>query len=166
MTTRRSSAEDRIVGDILHIPGSVLSNLDIMYYVKHLPIPNFLGVFMRDELKNGDKGRKVQCGIMNLNTSKQPGVHWVAWFKNPQVGVIYFDSYGQDTPNELTRYLKTAGRVKPVIIQRNIYIVQSAVSSECGRLCLFVLKALSNNIDFDKIIQVLKERYDENNNIG
>ena len=160
------STEDR-TPDILQIPGSVLSNLDIMYYVKHLPIPNFLGVFMRDEvIKGGCKGAKEQCGIMNLNTSNQRGIHWVAWFKNPDVGTIYFDSFGQDTPSELIRYLKTKKELSEdrAVIKRNIYIVQSPFASECGRLCLFVLKSLSNNIDFDQIIQVLKKRYDGNNN--
>ena len=56
-----------------------LTNLDLSEYAKRLGIEHFQGVFMRDTLP------KIQlhneCGIVNLNTSDEPGSHWVAYLK-------------------------------------------------------------------------------------
>ena len=149
---------------IVHIPGSAMTNFDILYYVDKIPIPNFVGVFMRDQLPKSWDRNVSQFGVMNLNTSNQIGVHWVSWGCIPHMGVFYFDSFGQDIPIELLKYLKTKKEMlnDKAVIQRNIHVVQTLHSSECGRLSLYVLKCLSENISFDKIIQVLKVRYDNN----
>ena len=144
--------------ELFKIPGRALSNLDLLYFVKKLNVGNFLGVYMRDEIakiSDKKKSKKTQSYIFNIQTSREPGVHWVLFYKNPKVGVIFFDSYGQVPCRELREYVGDN-----VEIQRNIYSVQSDLSSECGRLCLFVLQALSLNIPFDKILQTLKRRYD------
>ena len=36
----------------------------------------------------------VESGIVNLNTSSQPGSHWVCYYRNKNER-IYFDPYGQ-----------------------------------------------------------------------
>ena len=48
----------------------------------------------------------VECGIVNFNTSNQPGSHLVCYHRTKNKR-IYFDSYGQVTPVEIQRYLKT-----------------------------------------------------------
>ena len=144
--------------ELFKIPGRALSNIDLLYLAKKLGVHNFLGVFMRDEIakiSEKNKSKKSQSFIFNIQTSREPGVHWVLFAKSPNFGVIFFDSYGQVPCGELREYLG-----ENVEIQRNIYTVQSDLSSECGRLCLFVLQALSLNIPFDKIIQTLRRRYD------
>ena len=98
---------------------------------------------MRDTLPR--KPRSVECGIVNLNTSSQPGSHWVCYYRN-KIGRIYLDSYGQITPVEIQRYLNSGimfARGKEVI-QRNTDIVQAANTPVCCHLCLFVLKSLAN----------------------
>ena len=57
-----------------------VSNFDIIKIVQHLKIPNFKGVFMRDELKGIPD--KQECAIINFNKSTEPGSHWVAYFKD------------------------------------------------------------------------------------
>ena len=52
-----------------------LTNVDIERYVKKLMIPNFHGVFMRDTLPTNPK--KVECSIVNLNTSNEIDSHCV-----------------------------------------------------------------------------------------
>ena len=52
----------------------------------------------------------VECGIVNLNRSNQAGSHWVCYYRNKNDG-IYFDSYGQITPVEIQRYLKTSSEI-------------------------------------------------------
>ena len=48
------------------------------------------GVFMRDTLPW--QLHSVECGIVNLNRSSQPGSHWVCYYRNKD-DRIYFDSY-------------------------------------------------------------------------
>ena len=94
---------------------------------------------MRDTLPR--QPLSVECGILNLNTSSQPGSHWVCYYRNKS-DRIYFDSYGQITPVEIQRDLKIGiefARGKEVI-PRNTDIVQTANTPACGHLCLFVLK--------------------------
>ena len=70
----------------------------------------------------------VESGIVNLNTSNQAGSHSVCYYRN-KTDRIYFDSYGQITPVEIQRYLKTDSvfdRGKEVI-QRNTDIVRQCV---------------------------------------
>ena len=86
-----------------------LSNFDIIHLVQYLNIPDFRGVFMRDTLP--DKPREKECGVLNLNKSSEPGSHWVAFYKDGDRR-IYFDSFGQVTPFELQRYLKTPKEFK------------------------------------------------------
>ena len=88
----------------ISIPDKSLSNFDLIKYVKDLNIPNFRGVFMRDELPN--KPWYHECGIVNFNTSTEPGSHWVAYYKNGK-NRIYFDSYGQVILDEISKYLKS-----------------------------------------------------------
>ena len=61
----------------LQIPNKSLPNLDLMKYADDLSISNFRGVFMRDELPKIP--RLQECGIVNFNTSSEPGSHWVAY---------------------------------------------------------------------------------------
>lgn len=97
---------------------------------------------MRDEIKN-IKPRNQECGILNLNTSNQPGSHWVCWYKDGNKK-YYFDSYGLVPPTEIVNYLK-----QPII--RNTSQLQSFSQSNCGQYCLYVLKRLCNGDEFINI---------------
>ena len=78
-------------------------NFDLIDYVKELDVPNFRGVFMRDTLPKSP--RKIECGIVNLNSRKEKGSHWVCYYKKG-FNRIYFYSFGQITPIEVQNYLK------------------------------------------------------------
>ena len=131
-----------------------LSNFDILKLVKHLKIPNFKGPFMRDELPK--KPEKQECGIVNFNTSTEPGSHWVAYYKDGKER-IYFDSFGQVIPTEIQKYLKTKEEFEKdaPVIQRNTDIVQQPNTEICGQLCLYVLDNLSKGAKFQEIINSL-----------
>ena len=138
----------------LHIPDKALSNFELLDYAKQLNIPNFRGVFMRDELPK--KPWTVECGIVNFNTSFQPGSHWVAYYKNKKERIA-FDSYGQVILAELRDYLKTEKEKEKdvAVIQRNTDIVQKSNTQICGHLCLYVLKSLSLGQSFQDILNSL-----------
>lgn len=137
---------------------------DILNYVRRLRIPNFRGVKMRDELPS--KPRKIESGILNLNTSYEVGSHWVAWYKDGKER-YYFDSFGEPPPIEMMQYLKSNRELELDLpaIRQNAVTVQHDISNECGSLCIFVLKQLSNGIPFSKILETLQDRYRNNNSI-
>ena len=106
---------------------------------------------MRDALPK--QPHSVECGILNMNKSSQFGSHWVCYYRNKS-NRIYFDSYGEITPVEIQRCLKTStefarGRE---VIQRNTDIVQAANTLVCAHLCLFVLKSLASGEQFQTIL--------------
>ena len=138
----------------IEIPKKALSNFELVKYVNILKIPNFRGVFMRDSLPK--KPHMIECGIVNFNTSLEPGSHWVAYYKNKKER-IYFDSYGQVILAEVSNYLKTEKEKEndEAVIQRNTDIVQNFNTQICGHLCLYVLKSLSIGKTFREILDYL-----------
>lgn len=82
----------------IQIPEKALTNIDLEHYVKVLNISNFVGVFMKNELPK--KKLAFENGIMNFNTTKEEGTHWVCWYKTPK-NIIYFDSFAQHVPYEV-----------------------------------------------------------------
>mgnify|MGYP001289919372 CR=1 FL=1 len=136
----------------IYIPDKPLTNLELQGYVKQLNISNFRGVFMRDELPKTPW--TIECGIVNFNTSLEPGSHWVCYYKNKKER-IYFDSYGQVILAELSDYLKTPKEKDKAVIQRNTDIIQPYNTQICGHLCLYVLKSLSLGKTFREILNAL-----------
>ena len=136
---------------------SSLTNHDILRYASD--IPYFRGVYMRDSLpKSGVSER--ECGVVNLDKSEGSGTHWVSYYKYDTVR-IYFDSFGQVTPMEIQKYLKTKREFQEniAVIQRNTDIVQHINSTNCGYLCLFVLEALGKGESFQQVLTTLRQRY-------
>jgi hypothetical protein len=127
------------VHDII-LPNEPLSNFQILDAVKG--IPNFRGVYLRDELPK--KAKKKECGIFNL-ADDPPGTHWVAWFKSNSLK-IYFDSYGIQPPLEIIEYLGNPVYYSTDQIQPNGTVL-------CGHLCLYVLKELSKGKPLKTVTQ-------------
>ena len=139
-----------------------LANVDIESYVKKLKIPNFRGVFMRDTLLINPK--KVECAVVNLNTSNEIGSHWVCLAKIGK-SRIYFDSFGQDVPLEIMKYLKTSKEYKNgvAVIARNTDIVQRVNTYVCGYLCLFVLTSLTReHLSYQQVLDKLNDGFEQN----
>ena len=139
------------------LPTDTLYDGEILHLAEKLKIPNFRGVKMRDELPK--KPREQECGVLNFNTHDQSGSHWVCWLKTGN-DRYYFDSYGEPPPDELMSYLKTYKEMT----ERLPVIRQSAVTvqhyqNECGSLCLYVLKKLTDNVPFSEILNFLHKRY-------
>ena len=83
-------------------------------------------VLMRDEL-NKIKSTKKNNIIMNLQTSKDNGSHWVALFRTDNVlrsAIInyYFDPYGVLPTKEVYNYFRSFGSSEqPLIYKRSKY---------------------------------------------
>ena len=134
----------------MRLPSKTLSDHELLNYVTRLKIPYFRKVCMRDELADR-RPLKNECGILNFQTHLQKGSHWTCWFKNGK-DRYYFDSYGEQPPQELIKYLKTPKEYNLPVIKRSAVTVQHDESSEYGALCLYVLKQLSNGVEFSVIL--------------
>ena len=53
---------------------------------------------MRDSLP--EKIKQKECGIVNLDSIKNEGTHWVCYYKNKNKK-YYFDSFELDPPYEI-----------------------------------------------------------------
>ena len=136
-----------------------LTNHDILRYANEQCIPYFRGVYMLDTLpKSGTLER--ECGVVNLDNSDGSGTHCVSYYKHGSVR-IYFDSFGQVTPIEIQKYLKTKHEFQKniAVIQRNTDIVQHINSTNCGHLCLYVLEALGRGEGFQQVLTTLRQWY-------
>lgn len=93
---------------------------------------------MRDRLPK--KPRQVECAVLNLDSYKNNGTHWVTYVKIDKY-CEYFDSFGDlKPPLELVKYLKKC----KVFYNYNNY--QSFDSVNCGHLCLAFLKNFWNDM--------------------
>ena len=141
----------------LTLPTRTLYEGEVLRLAQKLNIPDFRGVKMRDELP--PEPRDQECGILNFETHDQSGSHWVAWYKSGNHR-YYFDSYGEPPPLELISYLKTHKEISeglPVIRQSAVTVQH--YQNECGSLCLYVLKKLSDKVPFSEILDFLRTRY-------
>lgn len=58
---------------------------------------------MRDKLPK--RCRKYECGVINLDSQRGPGTHWVSYYKEDKK-CYYFDSFGDLTPpKEFIKYI-------------------------------------------------------------
>lgn len=124
------------------------TNTELELAAKKLKLRNFRGVYMRDELKF--KALEKECGILNLDSSKNDGTHWVAWFKDKN-NKIYFDSFGVQPPLELIKYL-----MSPILY--NTFQIQQYDDTNCGEWCLYVLNELNKGRNYiDIILEIINE---------
>lgn len=83
---------------------------------------------MRDGLPK--KPREIECGIVNLDSSRGRGTHWVAYKKYFNTS-LYFDPIGDlKPPVELAKYLKGT------TIRYNHKRYQELDTDVCGYKCI------------------------------
>ena len=119
------------------------TNIQLEEAAAKLNLGNFRGIFMRDEISKM-KVNDNECGILNLDSMKNSGTHWVAWYKDNN-NKIYFDSFGIQPPKEIIKYLRS-----PILY--NTFQIQQFNDSNCGEWCLYVLNKLNKGGDYIDII--------------
>jgi hypothetical protein len=90
----------------------------------------FKGVFPSDKIPRLND-LSPYC-ILNLDTSKESGSHWVALAKNGDHSVLY-DSFGREHPKIIPR-LRYSGNGKIVDTDRDAE--QKVLETNCGARCL------------------------------
>ena len=78
-----------ILIDSITLPYKPLSNHEIIDAAKKLSLYGFRGVILWDTLPK--KAKLNECGILNLDSSSDDGIHWVMWFKKGK-DKFYFES--------------------------------------------------------------------------
>ena len=95
-----------------------LSNFDLLKWIDFLKIPNFKGIFARDELRP----REHSPCIINLDSLKNVGTHWVccvpgrfASLASPGDRALwYFDSFGLGFPQRIQKLKASYLEQQPV----------------------------------------------------
>ena len=116
-----------------------LTNFDLLQWVNFLKIPNFKGIFARDEIMP----RKHSPCIINLDSLENAGTHWVCCVPGGHA-LWYFDSFGIGFPQEF----KSS---KPVIWNSSQF--QNIRSVLCGYYCLYFLHQWAQGKDFYDILK-------------
>ena len=126
-----------------------------MEWVKWLKIPDFKGIFSRDEVEN----HKTGCCIINLDDKIGNGTHWVAKAVGKDL-IYYFDSFCLPPPQEFVDYANKLG----IDYQYNIgYPFQEITSVRCGYYCLYFLDNIYKKSFYDCIskFEIDNQRYNE-----
>jgi hypothetical protein len=113
------------------MPSHALSDVELRYFATAAQIKYFRGVYMRDTLPR--KPRKIEKGIINLDTIEGDGTHWVCYSKNKNL-VQYYDSFGNlAPPMEFIEYMKKC----EIYFNRDCEQQENTVI--CGHLCILNL---------------------------
>lgn len=114
-----------------------MNNFELEKYARRMKIRYFRGVFMRDKLPSTNCSRKNESAIVNLDSHRGKGTHWVAYMKIGNVA-HYYDSFAAPPPIEIERYMKNC------TIIYNYEQDQRIDQVICGHLCLKFLVEMSN----------------------
>ena len=81
--------------------------------------------------------KKKEYGVVNLDSYKNPGTHWICYLKIDDDNAFVFDSFGGTPPARLVKYLSVAN------LYYNDKRIQGFTDVNCGHLCLSVLAYMS-----------------------
>ena len=138
-----------------------LSNFDIIRICKKLKISNFIGCFMRDEIRSFAVA--TNGFVMNLDDSNSFGTHWIAVNIASATGIsdvrgttYYFDSFGLPPTKEIKKYCKESRFYNSFVFQKPNEVI-------CGHLCIYFLYSMRKcNKDFCTVLdEIYKCRVSE-----
>jgi hypothetical protein len=116
---------------IIPLTGDKTTYLDELEGVGHKLLGvKFAGVFPADKIPKLNDLKKY--AILNLDTSKEPGSHWVAIAKNGDDTYIY-DSFGR-SHTKIIKRLSYSGNGRIIDTDRDVE--QDIKETNCGARCL------------------------------
>jgi len=113
----------------------VTTNTQLNKLGYHLFGNKYLGTLSSDQFPKYI--REGQCFILNTDSSKQSGTHWVAFYKLNK-RLYYYDSFARST-SKLSKYWKTIKLINANRTDRD----QSFKESDCGSRSLAWIVILS-----------------------
>lgn len=111
----------------------------------------FVGIFPSDQLPEIKQFPSIL--IANVDSSTQPGSHWVAFYFTRDKKGEFYDSYG-NPPQEYKEVFSKFLRANVEHWTHNTRTIQSPWSSVCGQHCLFYLLHRCRNVPMSTIIQL------------
>ena len=115
-------------------------NINSLFLSKCLNhVPNFLGTFAQNELRNILHLKMPASLIVNVDYSEQPGSHWLALYISHE-GVEVFDSLGFDS-----RFYSNSTHIIVKFIDKYSFnrhlltspVLQPCSSTLCGLYCIY-----------------------------
>ena len=88
---------------------------------------------------------------MNQDLPQNDGTHWVLLYRVDDDAIVYFDSFGDYVPINISQMI-TQSKDK---LYTNLQDIQQFRASSCGYWCMYVADRLSNGDDFYDIIYSL-----------
>ena len=114
------------------------TNFDLMTMAKRMKIPSFR-IVMHDELVTLPKNTRNV--IMNLDSSKGRGTHWVAIYNTPAYK-LYFSSFGDPPSDRVIQFMNKTTTTNTVRVY-NDFQLQTFGAEYCGQMSLYVLYRLN-----------------------
>ena len=116
-----------------------------------------VGVFPSDKIPKNTPG----CMIINEDTHRKPGSHWIALFVRGDDICEYFDSYGRKpAATGVKRFL--AGQQDVLEITRKL---QAPMATSCGQHCLYFLYHRCRGVSYSDIVDSYSPRQAENDEL-
>ena len=129
-------------------------------------VPNFIGCFADDELKNLSIQSFPAFLICNLDHSSQIGSHWIC-LRVDRKTVEIFDPLGFNTelwpklPFFLLNYLRNLSFQKQILFSRHIQPIKSLL---CGYYCIFYVLTRQNH-SFNQIVKMFSLHLYKNDSV-
>ena len=124
---------------------------EIQNIVKELDIPNFKGIFLRDELsKHNTLVGDIECGIIHSHTSKEDIEkvgHWTAYYKDHDKK-YYFCPFGGEVYDEIKKYLGFP-------IMTHTFQIQEFNETCCAEYCILFIYFMYKKFKYEDIILFL-----------
>lgn len=92
--------------------------------------------------------------IVNMDTSREEGSHWVAMFIPNRNEVFYFDSLKKDVPLGIDKFLKSFPKFKT-----NKFSYQSPFTQSCGLHAIVFIYHMSLGYTFEQYTNLLNSMY-------
>ena len=129
---------------------------EIQDIVNKLKIPNFRGIFLRNQLPNVPN--EIECGIIHSHTideNIESIGHWSAYYKNNDNGQspnevkrYWFCSYGGDVYDEVKKYLGLP-------IMSHTFSIQQFSETCCAEYCIIFLALMSKGLKYEDVVLLL-----------
>lgn len=116
----------------------------------------FLGVYASNHLPHTIKNYP-SCFVANVDSSAEPGSHWVAFYVSSPEKMEFFDSYGNKPTYYKGHISNFAARY--VQVDYNPLVLQSHVTAVCGQYCIYYLYSKCREHSLKKILSVFVTRH-------
>lgn len=130
-----------------------LSNYDLLEINKTQGDKTFGGCFSRDDIP---LILPSQYLIVNLDSSRGPGTHWVMVDNRRSNECLYFDPYGMPPPERVLQAMHKTGKK----LKYSDVDVQDLGTTSCGWWCEYIADELRDGKDFKRVVSFADQQPD------